>query len=183
MFGNSINETETIDNPYKYVGYYYDKETDNYYLMSRYYNPEIARFISEDIYRGELNDPLSLNRYVYVNNNPMIYRDPNGQAPVPLITGIIGGLYGGGSKIISNVISGNDWYEGVAGATIQGVTTGFGFSLCGTACGGLGGYLGNITGQAVESYLATGKVSTNHNNWNSKYGFRTTGRKSKQLGY
>lgn len=34
--------------------------------MSRYYNPELARFISEDTYRGELDDPLSLNRYVYV---------------------------------------------------------------------------------------------------------------------
>lgn len=77
-FGNITDETETLDNPYKYAGYYYDNETGNYYLMSRYYNPVIARFISEDTYRGELNDPLSLNRYVYVNNNPMIYYDPDG---------------------------------------------------------------------------------------------------------
>ena len=65
-------------NPYRYSGYYYDIETNNYYLMARYYNPNIARFITEDPYRGELNDPLSLNRYVYVNNNPLIYYDPSG---------------------------------------------------------------------------------------------------------
>ncbi len=72
------NTTEGINNPYRYSGYYYDEETDNYYLMARYYNPVIARFISEDTYRGEYRDPLSLNRYVYVNNNPLIYYDPSG---------------------------------------------------------------------------------------------------------
>ena len=78
VWGNILTETETMDNPYRYAGYYYDTETGNYYLLSRYYNPEIARFISEDTYRGELNDPLSLNRYVYVVNNPLIYTDPDG---------------------------------------------------------------------------------------------------------
>ncbi|MCI8545562.1 MAG: RHS repeat-associated core domain-containing protein, partial [Bacilli bacterium] len=70
-----------FDNPYRYAGYYYDIETDNYYLISRYYNPKIARFISEDSYRGDYNDPLSLNRYVYVVNNPLIYIDPDGYWP------------------------------------------------------------------------------------------------------
>ena len=66
-FGAVINETGTFDNPYKYSGYYYDNETDNYYLMSRYYNPSIARFITEDTYRGTLDDPLSLiDMYMYI---------------------------------------------------------------------------------------------------------------------
>ena len=77
-FGVITSETGTFDNPYRYSGYYYDIESDNYYLMSRYYNPSIARFISEDTYRGTLDDPLSLNRYVYVHNNPLIYYDPDG---------------------------------------------------------------------------------------------------------
>jgi len=78
VWGVIISETESLNNPYKYAGYYYDTETGNYYLLSRYYNPEIARFISEDTYCGQLSDPLSLNRYVYVHNNPLIYYDPNG---------------------------------------------------------------------------------------------------------
>ena len=77
-WGSIIEEVGEYDNPYRYAGYYYDEETGNYYLLSRYYNPSIARFIVEDSYRGEYNDPLSLNRYVYVVNNPLIYIDPEG---------------------------------------------------------------------------------------------------------
>ena len=36
------------DNPYRFKGYYYDEETGMYYLKSRYYQPEICRFISAD---------------------------------------------------------------------------------------------------------------------------------------
>ena len=31
-----------------YKGYYYDKETNLYYLITRYYDPEVGRFISAD---------------------------------------------------------------------------------------------------------------------------------------
>ncbi|MDF2866438.1 MAG: repeat-containing protein, partial [Clostridia bacterium] len=77
-FGKILSETETFNNPYKYAGYYYDKETKTYYLQSRYYNPEIQRFISEDAFRGNIDDPLSLNLYTYCSNNPLIYVDPSG---------------------------------------------------------------------------------------------------------
>ena len=77
-WGNIKEETGSFENSYLYAGYYYDEETGNYYLISRYYNPILARFISEDSYRGEYIDPLSLNRYVYVNSNPLIYIDPEG---------------------------------------------------------------------------------------------------------
>ena len=44
------------DNPYRYKGYYYDNETGMYYLKSRYYQPEICRFVSADVYiTTELN--------------------------------------------------------------------------------------------------------------------------------
>ena len=36
-------------NPFRYRGYYYDTETDLYYLQSRYYNPEVGRFINADL--------------------------------------------------------------------------------------------------------------------------------------
>lgn len=80
-FGKILSENETFNNPYKYAGYYYDKETKTYYLQARYYNPEIQRFISEDTYRGQLDDPLSLNLYTYCNNNPLIYVDLTGHWP------------------------------------------------------------------------------------------------------
>ncbi len=42
------------------------------------YDPKIARFLQEDTYLGDRNDPLSLNLYTYCYNNPIIYFDPTG---------------------------------------------------------------------------------------------------------
>ncbi|MNB99464.1 tRNA(Glu)-specific nuclease WapA precursor [compost metagenome] len=56
----------------------YDAETGLYYLRARYYDPSIGRFINEDTYEGQVNNPLSLNLYTYVYNNPLIYNDPTG---------------------------------------------------------------------------------------------------------
>lgn len=55
-FGNVISETvidedfENFDNPYRYTGYEYIEEVKLYDLNARYYNPEIARFLSPDPY-------------------------------------------------------------------------------------------------------------------------------------
>ena len=52
----SLAETLGKDNPYRFKGYYYDEETGMYYLKSRYYQPEICRFVSADVYiTTELN--------------------------------------------------------------------------------------------------------------------------------
>ncbi|WP_035381790.1 RHS repeat-associated core domain-containing protein, partial [Fervidicella metallireducens] len=77
-FGNILEESGTVQNPYRYAGYEYDKETKQYYLKSRYYDPKIARFLSEDSYRGDRKDPLSLNLYTYCHNEPIMYTDPDG---------------------------------------------------------------------------------------------------------
>ena len=71
-FGNITEQTGDVNNTITYAGYQYDKETGLYYLNSRMYDPKIARFLQEDTYRGEANDPLSLNLYTYVNNNPVL---------------------------------------------------------------------------------------------------------------
>ncbi|TYQ15496.1 UNVERIFIED_CONTAM: RHS repeat-associated protein [Acetivibrio alkalicellulosi] len=87
-FGNVMDEqyftasgTPTltpINNNIMYAGYQYDRETELYYLNARMYDPAIARFLQEDTYRGDPNDPLSLNLYSYCANNPIRYYDPTG---------------------------------------------------------------------------------------------------------
>ena len=79
-FGNITEQSGDADNPFKYANYLYDDESGLYYLNARYYDPKIARFITEDTYRGEANDPLSLNLYAYCDNNPIIYDDPTGHS-------------------------------------------------------------------------------------------------------
>ena len=80
-FGNILEQTGDVDNNITYSGYQYDEETGLYYLNARMYDPKIARFLQEDTYRGNINDPLSLNLYTYCNNNPMVYIDPSGHKP------------------------------------------------------------------------------------------------------
>ncbi|WP_052475851.1 RHS repeat-associated core domain-containing protein [Cohnella kolymensis] len=71
--------TELVkENPIRYAGYYWDRKTQYYYLQARYYDPRPARFISEDTYEGEIEQPQTLNLYAYVQNNPNSYSDPTG---------------------------------------------------------------------------------------------------------
>lgn len=66
-------------NPLRYRGYYYDNETGMYYLQSRYYDPELCRFISADDFAYINTDtPMSVNSYAYCINNPLIYSDSTG---------------------------------------------------------------------------------------------------------
>ncbi|MDE6613305.1 MAG: RHS repeat-associated core domain-containing protein, partial [Clostridia bacterium] len=68
-------------NPFRYNGYYYDVETGFYYLKTRYYDPELGRFISQDsIEYADLETINGLNLYAYCANNPVMYFDPNGNS-------------------------------------------------------------------------------------------------------
>ena len=79
-FGNIVESTGVAKdrNSILYAGYQYDKETGLYYLNARMYDPKIARFLQEDTYTGDPEDPLSLNLYTYCANNPLRYYDPDG---------------------------------------------------------------------------------------------------------
>lgn len=68
-------------NPFRYRGYYYDAETGLYFLKSRYYDPEIGRFITiDDISYIDPETINGLNLYAYCGNNPVMRVDENGNA-------------------------------------------------------------------------------------------------------
>jgi len=85
-YGNHISTAEGSietfllnNNIFLYKGYYYDVETNLFLVSSRYYSPELCRWISPDDI--EYLDPESvngLNLYCYCLNNPIMYVDPTG---------------------------------------------------------------------------------------------------------
>ena len=104
------------DNPYRFKGYYYDEETGMYYLKSRYYQPEICRFISADVYiTTELNTNGS-NMYSYCKNNPVMLMDSDGSFAILAIAGAFFAKKG---------------TEMLVGAVVNVVTTGLAASIVG----------------------------------------------------
>ena len=75
-------------NPLRYRSYVYDTETGYYYLQSRYYDPEIGRFINADGYVSTGQGLLGNNMFAYCNNNPVIYEDASGHALKPCTVAI-----------------------------------------------------------------------------------------------
>jgi len=65
-------------NPFRYRGYVYDSETGLYYLRSRYYNPDMCRFVNADSVIHAIQI-LGSNPFVYCINNPVVRRDASGQ--------------------------------------------------------------------------------------------------------
>ena len=66
-------------NPLRYRGYFYDAETGLYYLQSRYYDPEVSRFINPDAFATtDADGVLSANMFAYCENNPVNNDDPTG---------------------------------------------------------------------------------------------------------
>ena len=144
-----------FDNPYRYAGYEYIEQIGIYDLNARYYNPEIARFLSPDPYYNlgnrviglyEINVPTAVsitqanNIYAYCGNNPIIYIDENGEVFF-LVTAAIGAVAGGiAGAIYSQVKYGEvRWQNVAAGAAIGGAV--------------------GATGGAAAAYITTGSAT------------------------
>ena len=63
-----------------YTGHVNDPETNLVYMQARYYDPVTGHFVSADPIGIEAGDAFSFNRYVYVNNNPIMHIDATGEA-------------------------------------------------------------------------------------------------------
>ncbi len=71
--GNAITDFTHLAhlNPLRYRGYYYDVETQFYYLQSRYYDPITRRFINADSIASTGQGFTGTNMFAYCGNNPV----------------------------------------------------------------------------------------------------------------
>jgi RHS repeat-associated protein len=142
-------------NPYRYRGYRYDSEIGMYYLNSRYYNPEVGRFINSDGLLGQQGNILSTNMYAYCANNPVMLIDESGfkwnifeifgavalgvaivatvaivitcPASLPLLAIAGNAAASGIGQVVSNVLNGNPVCQNVLGATVGGAISGLSY--------------------------------------------------------
>ena len=91
-FGNEVKPDKKDDNPFRYSGEYYDKETGTIYLRARRYEPATGRFTTCDSYTGEEDDPLSLHLYTYCENDGVNQVDPSGHDAMLLLKTNAGGV-------------------------------------------------------------------------------------------
>ncbi len=77
-YGMVTATSGTSQTDYSFTGESYDTYIKLIYLRSRYYNPANGRFQSRDTWGGNVNSPRSLNRWGYVEGNPVNYFDPSG---------------------------------------------------------------------------------------------------------
>ena len=160
-WGKIISSSGTLAdiNPLRYRGYYYDAETGFYYLQSRYYDPEIGRFINADSYAStDATGLLSTNMFAYCENDPVNGSDPNGE----WIHIAIGSAMGAVTSIITGYASAKQ--AGKDYSLFMAVTDG----LSGAASGALAasgvGMVGQIIGNAaieVTKGIVNGQSSAN----------------------
>ena len=169
-FGNEENPEPLDVNPFRYCGEYFDRETGDYYLRARSYDPRTGRMLSEDpvstrnmnifdpkgdyqrielkggVFKGEeknqfiVEDVRSLNRYNYGAANPNLYMDTSGKIFM-LVTAAIGAVVGGIAGAIYS-------YAKYGEVRWQNVLTGV----------AVGGVIG-LGGGAAVAYIAAGSAT------------------------
>lgn len=100
-------------------GDWLDQELGLYYLKSRYYDPEVCRFINADAFVSTGQGIIGYNMFAYCNNNPVNNKDPDG---CWLLGAIVGGVLGGASALMNGGSFGD-----VVLATVEGAAVG---ALC-----------------------------------------------------
>ena len=129
----SLASTVGVKNPYRYRGYRYDTETGFYSLQSRYYDPEIGRWINPEpnAYVGAFDEGAGLlgyNVYAYCANNPINLFDPTGEFVIStLVICVVGGAIIGGTAggYASYKIQGIVNWRWVTGGALAGGALGY----------------------------------------------------------
>jgi RHS repeat-associated protein len=145
----------------RFTGQTFDDETGLYYYNARYYDPELGRFIQPDSVVPYPDNPQTLNRYTYVNNNPLKYTDPSGHI-FGIDDIIIAIVIGAALGAATSAATGGDIGKGALSGAIGGIFGGLGGALGGVLGGSTGALAGAVvggaTGGAVSAAVTGGDV-------------------------
>ena len=160
-------------NPFRYRSYCLDTETGLYFLKTRYYDPEIGRFMTiDDISYLDPESINGLNLYAYCFNNPIMYFDPFGNSIIASLIilgcfaiagGIIGGFLGANAAKKQG-LTGVHYAAEIVHSVFKGI-------VCGLAVGGaflvfsagIAAVIGHATifAAGVQEVFALGSLAIN----------------------
>ena len=109
-YGNLIASNGVLQAAYLYSGQQYDFDLGLYYNRSRLLNPNTGRFWTADTTDGNNEDPLSLHKYLYAQDDPVDGEDPSGNDDIGDLTAVMdvsAGLDGFALPAISQVLQGH----------------------------------------------------------------------------
>ena len=96
---DDINLTES------FTGYIYDEGTKAWNAGARTYDPVTKRFLSEDPESGSTQEPISMVKYVYAYNNPVMNIDPDGRSVWGTITSWAGKTASAVKSFVGNTVN------------------------------------------------------------------------------
>lgn len=77
-YGQVLGGSAALRTAWTYTGHEQDGYTGLVYAKNRFYDPETAQWLSADPFPGQPDSPLTLQRYLYVQANPINAIDPLG---------------------------------------------------------------------------------------------------------
>ena len=159
-------------NPLRYRGYVYDRETGLNYVSSRYYNPEICRWINADsVISGTNGEVLGNNMFAYCFNNPVNMSDPTGNWPQWLentakVASVVVAVVAAVTTVVavSAFTAGTGSAAAAYGATIflsaalSGINGGVANETKGNSY--INGYVGGAVGGAIQAACSRNAIGT-----------------------
>ena len=182
-YGSIVSATGTMAeiNPLRYRGYYYDTDTGFYYLQSRYYDPQIGRFLNADTFVSTGQGLLGNNMFAYCNNSPIPNKDSTGHFLFTAIGALVGGALGAISAAIEGKREEEFWASvasGAASGAVSGaaadiiVVTGGSAAVVAGAMAAAGA-LGAVASNGVESLITGEKMSLEKTIYDACWGAAT----------
>ena len=141
-------------NPFRYRGYYYDTETGLYYVSSRYYDPEIGRWINVDSILNQ-ESVLGNNMFAYCLNNPANMADTTGHLPFFVVTAAIGAVIGAVAGGVVAAKNGGNVWAGIGIGAAAGALIGTGAGMAAGAA-----LAGSITATTAQVAFGASTLAT-----------------------
>ncbi|MCP4698830.1 MAG: hypothetical protein GY862_18560 [Gammaproteobacteria bacterium] len=157
-FALLVNRDTLPDTPFLYNGRdgVMTDASGLYYMRARYYNPEVRRFVNQDVLLGSVAEGQTLNRYAYVTGQPVSYIDPFGLNVTPVDPNLARTIMVGGATTYMTMLALGPAGWCIAGGIAYGAAVSY---VVATHSPTIGSY-GNVESIPITSGMGSSLIHT-----------------------